>query len=429
MPARVSSAFSDMTLLELDKIAVTAAGVDDAVGGVQPTFVARPTATKEVSTVLAAAREKGLAVVPRGAGTTLGWGPPPCRADLVIDLCGLSGIVEHVAGDLVVVVRAGTRLVDLQAALAGSGQRLALDGEVGPATLGGLVAHGLAGPSRLAYGTLRDLLIGATFVRPDGVVARTGGKVVKNVAGYDLGKLLHGSWGTLAVLTELVFRLHPLAEASRWVTVRTDSAAAAGTLVGRVLHSQLVPSAIELDRPPGGPVTVSVLLEGRGATVTARAGALAELAGGSGDPEITEDPPPWWGRRPAGDARSDAVLLRLTTEVASLPRLLAGVDDAARASGLAVGLRGSAGVGSLLAAVRATGAGPADPSCLAELVGRLRRDAGRWGGSVVVLDGPAGSVGSVDRWGPVPGLDLMRRIKEQFDPDQTLSPGRFVGGI
>jgi len=415
-----------MALLELDKVAVAPAGVDDAIGGVQPRFVARPTTTQEVSTVLAGARQRDLAVVPRGAGTTLAWGPPPSRVDVVVDLTLLTGIVEHVAGDLVVVARAGTRLVDLQAALAGSGQRLAVDGEHGAATLGGLVAHGLAGPSRLAYGTLRDLLIGATFVRADGAVAHTGGKVVKNVAGYDLGKLLHGSWGTVAVLTELVFRLHPLPEASRWVTARGVSAEAAGALVRQVLHSQVVPAAVELDRPAGGPLCLSVLVEGRGATVSARAAALAELAGGT---EITDEPPPWWGRRPAGQAGSDAVLLRLTTEVAPLPRLLAGVEDAARATGLSVHLRGSAGVGSLLAAVRGGGGGPAEPSCLVELVGRLRRDAGGWGGTVVVLDGPPGSVGDVDRWGPVPGLDLMRRIKAQFDPERTLSPGRFVGGI
>ncbi|MCL2394695.1 MAG: FAD-binding oxidoreductase [Acidimicrobiaceae bacterium] len=413
-------------LLELDKVAVSPASADDAVGGVQPDFVARPTSTEEVSTVLAAARERNLAVVPRGAGTTLAWGAPPCRADLVVDLTGLTGVVEHVAGDLVVVVRAGTRLTDLQAALAGSGQRLGIDGDHGSATIGGLVAHGLAGPSRLAYGTLRDLLIGATFVRADGVAARTGGKVVKNVAGYDLGKLLHGSWGTVAVLTELVFRLHPLPEATRWVTVRPGSGEAAGTLARRVLHSQLVPAALELDRPAGGPLTVSILLEGRAATVAERATALAELAG---DADITDIAPPWWGRRPAGQAGSDAVLLRLTTEVASLPRLLAGVEDAALATGLSVDLRGSAGAGSLLAAVRGGSGGPADASCLIELVGRLRRYAGGLGGTVVVLDGPPGSIGDVDRWGPVPGLDLMRRIKAQFDPERILSPGRFVGGI
>jgi glycolate dehydrogenase FAD-binding subunit len=423
-----------MALLELDKVAAAPAGALDAIGGVQPRLVARPTTTEEVSTVLAGARERGLALVPRGAGTTLAWGPPPSRADVVVDLTALAGIVEHVAGDLVVVARAGTRLGDLQAALAGSGQRLALDGDHGPATVGGLVAHGLAGPSRLAYGTLRDLLIGATFVRADGAVAHTGGKVVKNVAGYDLGKVLHGSWGTLGVLTELVFRLHPLPEASRWVTVRAGSGEAAGALVGRVLHSQLVPAAVELDRPTGWPLTLSVLLEGRAATVASRATALAELATVSGavqkaDLQITEESPTWWGRRPAGEAGSDAVLVRLTTEVGSLPRLLAALDDAAVAAHLAIDLRGSAGVGSLLAAVRASEGGAADPVKLNEFVRRLRGDAAVWGGSVVVLDGPAGSLSNVDRWGPVPGLDLMRRVKEQFDPDHLLSPGRFVGGI
>jgi glycolate oxidase FAD binding subunit len=431
------------------KVAVEAAGPADALGGVQPGFVARPRSVEEVSTLMRIATGEGLAVVPRGAGTTLAWGPPPERADLVVDTTGLAGIVEHVAGDLVVVVRAGTPLVDLQASLAASGQRLALDGEHGAATVGGLVAHGLAGPSRLGYGTLRDLLIGATFVRPDGVVARTGGKVVKNVAGYDLGKLLHGSWGTLAVLTELVFRLHPRPQASRWVSTSGLDLPALGQLTGRLLHSQAVPAAIEVDQPAGGPATLTVLLEGRDATVAARAASLATLLGSAGAaPVVADAPPGWWGRRPGGgDSLRDAppprgtnraenppatasTLLRLTAEVAALPLLLAAVDGAALATGLDVHVRGSAGVGSLLAAVTPHG-DDAVPSAaaLSELVTRLRRGAGAWGGAVVVLDGPPEAVQGIDRWGPVAGLDLMRRVKEQFDPQRLLSPGRFVGGI
>jgi glycolate oxidase FAD binding subunit len=435
-----------MSLLQSwEKVASTAAGTADIVAGVQPSFTVRPQDSSEVSAVLAAARADRLAVIPRGAATTLGWGPPPERADVILDTTALTGVVEHEAGDLVVTVRAGALLADLQAALASHGQRLALDGDHGGATVGGLVAHGLAGPSRLRYGTLRDLLIGATFVRPDGVVARTGGKVVKNVAGYDLGKLLHGSWGTLAVLTEVVFRLHPLAPASRWVTVTGESADAVGADVVAVVHSQLVASAAEVDGPAGGPYTVSILLEGREVTVGARAAALAALLR-CGAAEVAEHPPSWWGRRPDLDvpaiSRSDlpppvgvnrdekyAALLRLTTEVASLPRLLAAIDRAAADCGVGVHVRGSAGVGSLLATVAPTGGDRLDAPALAGFVGRLRAGSAGWGGTVVVLDVPDSAVGGLDRWGPVRGIELMRRVKDQFDPDRVLSPGRFVGGI
>ena len=131
-------------------------------------------------------------MVPRGGGSKLGWGAPPTAVDLVVDTGGIAGVVEHAAGDLVVVVRAGTPFEDLQPRLAGAGQQLALDVPQPAATVGGVVATATSGPRRLLYGTLRDLLIGITFVRADGVVAKAGGKVVKNVAGYDFGKLLTG---------------------------------------------------------------------------------------------------------------------------------------------------------------------------------------------------------------------------------------------
>ena len=156
-----------------------------------------------------------LAVVARGAGTTLGWGTPPERLDVVLDMTAVTGVVDHAAGDLVVVVQAGTPMAELQSVVAEAGQQLALDSPYPEATVGGTLAMSTSGPRRLLYGTARDLLIGMTFVRADGVVAKAGGRVVKNVAGYDFGKLLTGSYGTLGVITEAVFRLHPLPAARR----------------------------------------------------------------------------------------------------------------------------------------------------------------------------------------------------------------------
>jgi glycolate oxidase FAD binding subunit len=399
---------------------VLIAGESDRVGGVAARWVVTPTDTAEVSAVLAATSALGLTVVARGAGTTLSWGAPPERVDVIVDMTAVTGIVEHTAGDLVVVVRAGTRLADLQAALRPYGQRLALDGDHGTATIGGLLALGLSGPSRLLHGTLRDLLIGATMVRADGVVAHTGGKVVKNVAGFDLGKLLHGSWGTLGIVTEAVFRLHPVPPAERWVTAPFADPDRGAELTQRVLQAQLVPAAIEIDRPTAGPGELVVLLEGPAATVGDRACAAADLLGP--DAGIAGSPPSWWGRRPAGPGD---VLVRVTTEITGLARLLTALDAAASAGGLALHTRGSVGVGSLLAGLPSSVDGPA----LAALISRLRRDMGNWGGSVVVVDGPLDRLAGIDRWGPVAGLDLMHRLKERFDPGRLLAPGRFVGGI
>src|SRR3984957_4855768 len=189
----------------------------DAVGGLTPSFVAAPASTQEAAALLRAAASSGLAVVPRGAGTGLGWGLPPSACDLVVDLSAMDQVIEHAAGDLVARVQAGATFGGVASVLAKAGQELALDVPA-DATIGGVVATGTAGPRRLRYGSPRDLLVGVTPVLADGVVAHAGGKVVKNVAGYDIGKLLAGSQGTLALITEATFRLHPLPEAVADVT-------------------------------------------------------------------------------------------------------------------------------------------------------------------------------------------------------------------
>src|ERR1700685_4273408 len=204
----------------------------DAIAGVVPSFVAFPASTEEASALLRAAAAFDLTVVPRGAGTGLGWGTPPSACDLVIDLQAMDQVLEHAAGDLVARAQAGVTMRHLASVLASAGQELAVDAPA-EATVGGVVATGTAGPRRLRYGAPRDLLIGITIVRPDGAVAHSGGKVVKNVAGYDLGKLFAGSQGTLGLITEATFRLHPLPAAVAYVTAEFgpgDSAAAAAAV-------------------------------------------------------------------------------------------------------------------------------------------------------------------------------------------------------
>jgi len=383
----------------------------DHVDGVSPALVARPSSTREVSEVMRASAAHGLTVVPRGRGTKLSWGLPPTSVDLVVDVSAMDQVLDHAAGDLIVSTQAGARLADVQETLASGGQRLAVDETVPGTSIGGAVAANTSGPSRLVAGTLRDLLIGITVVRADGVVAKAGGRVVKNVAGYDLGKLMIGSFGTLAVVTEAVFRLHPLPETRQWVTVPVEDAVQAQQLVLAVVHAQAVPTAVEVDWPARGAGSVSVLLEGKAEGVAGRVGTVGSLLGATSTPG--DDAPPGWAVYPwgAGDTA-----IKLTFMLSGLSDVLAAARE------VGADLRGSAGTGVAYASV-------ADPDRVPAAVDRLRTACSLHRGSVVVLDGPAEVKRAVDVWGPVPALDLMRRVKDRFDPDHRLSPGRFVGGI
>jgi glycolate oxidase FAD binding subunit len=397
---------------------VTDGTPSDAVDGVAVALVARPASTTEVAEVLRAAAAHGLTVVPRGRGTKSSWGRPPERADLVLDVSRISGVVDHAAGDLIVEVHAGTPLAEVQSTVAGAGQRLSLDDPVGGSTVGGALATNLSGPGRVAGSTARDLLIGVTLVRADGVVAKAGGRVVKNVAGYDLGKLVIGSFGTLGVITRAVFRLHPLAAARRVVRVPVDTPEDADRLTQAVVHAQVVPAAVELDWPAGGPGELAVLLEGTDRGVEARAATTLGLLGGTAT--AAEDLPDGWGRFPWAGAADRPLALKATFALSGLPAVLRAAVDSPD-----VALRGSAGAGVLYGTV------PAGTSVEAAtaLVERLRAACTAAGGALVVLDGPPATTAALDTWGPVPALALMRRVKEQFDPDRRLAPGRFVGGI
>ena len=392
----------------------------DAVAGVVPDRVATPATVDEVAAVLRVAAEQGLAVVPRGSGSRLAWGAAPARCDLLVDLCGLDRIVDHAAGDMVVQVQAGVELARLGTVVAGAGQQLVLDG--GGGTVGGALAVGAAGPRRLRYGGPRDLLLGVTMVRADGVVATAGGRVVKNVAGYDLGKLLTGSYGTLGLIVEATLRLHPLPAATGWVTATAPDPAGEYAAAQSILDSQLAASAVELDRPagPGAPVTMAALFEGTPGGVAARTAAAASLLGGTAGA-----PAPDWIGVPPGEP--GGTLVELSFLPARLPEVLDLVAAVAERAGLAVPVRGSAGPAVLFAGLPAG----AEPEPAVAFLAALRGALSPPDAAVVVRYAAPPVRAAVDLWGPVGAgaLALMRRVKEQFDPDHRLSPGRFAGGL
>ncbi|GAA2485265.1 FAD-binding oxidoreductase [Winogradskya humida] len=353
--------------------------------------VVAPATTEEAAEILREAAAAGLAVVIRGAGTKIDWGTPPRRVDLIVDTTRLTGVVEHAAGDLIAVVRAGTPLDSLDFGT----QQLALDSPLPGATVGGTVAVNTSGPRRLLYGTARDLLIGITVIRPDGTITRSGGKVVKNVAGYDLGKLYTGSYGTLGLITECVFRLHPVPAARAFVTAAVRAPDLAAQLAA-IRAEQVVPSAVEIDAPLDGPVTIAVLIEGTAEGVHDRAARLEKLLGGT----VSDEPPAWFGAYPWP---ADGVGVKVGVALS-------------RVAGLPPGVRGSAGTGVLYAHL--TGDIPARLAAF--------RAAAEY---AVVLTAPPSVRDELDMWGPVPGIELMRRVKDQFDPDHRFAPGRFAGGI
>jgi glycolate oxidase FAD binding subunit len=389
---------------------VREAGAGDAVAGIEPRWVASPDSSEETSAVLRVAAGHDLAVVPRGAGSRLGWGRPPARCDLVLDMRRMDQVIEHTAGDLVARVQAGATMGHVAGVLARAGQQIALDVPDG-ATIGGVIADGLAGPRRLRFGTPRDLLIGITIVRADGVLARSGGKVVKNVAGYDLGKLFAGSRGTLGVITEATFRLHPLPATRAWVTTRTPSAEV-GRVVAAAANSPLLASAVDVYRARSGdPVEVAVLLEGTADGVAARARGMAELLGEAAG--RSDAPPGWWGRTASG--ASGATSVRVSFWVSALPAVLDAVDAAAGTAGLRPVVSGSAGAGVLDVSFDGEGG---------EFVTALRSALHGHRGSVTVLSQWGG-----DTLGDVPGLQLMRAVKYQFDPGHLMAPGRITEGL
>ena len=371
------------------------------------------------------ANEAGLAVSPRGGGTSTSIGNPPREAGLVISTARMNEVIEHVPGDQVVRAGAGLKLQDLQEKLAGSNQMLAVDPpERGAgATVGGIVAANSSGPRRYRYGTLRDLIIGITVVLPDGTIAKAGGKVVKNVAGYDLGKLFTGSLGTLGMIASANFRLHPLPEAARTVALELADTATAGQAAQAIMHSQLVPSAVELHWGEGAKL-LTVLFEGIPSAVEAQSETALFLLKGFGETRTLSDEEAL--SPPGGPEASDGVTLK----VAFPPAELAGVLDSTVGACSRRGLDAPRVTGQAATGVVYVGLSGGDEDGRVAVAEELREIWVRRGGSVVVREAPVSFKNRVEVWGPLgTRLELTRRLKEKFDPRGIMNPGRFVGGI
>ena len=403
---------------------VREAAPEDAVEGVEPSLVVEPGSVEEISAVMKLASAEGLTVSPRGGGTKMGLGAPPRAVDLVLSTARMNEVIEHVPGDQVVRVQAGLKLADLQDRLGGEDQMLALDPpeKAAGATLGGIVAANSSGPRRFRYGTVRDLIIGVTVVLADGTVAKAGGKVVKNVAGYDLAKLFTGSLGTLGVISDCNFRLHPRPDAARTLAVEVESPQQAGDAAQAIVHSQVEATAVELHWG-GETKLVSVLLESIPGGIEAKEERARLLLEPFGEVRNLDDDEAN-NLGPLDLPAADEVEVKIGAPPAELASVMESVLDASARRGVAARLTGHAGTGVTFAGL--TG----EEGLVSEAIGEVRDVWTRAGGSVVVRSAPASFKEKVDVWGP-PGDygGLLRRVKEKFDPGYAMNPGRYVGGI
>jgi glycolate oxidase FAD binding subunit len=367
-----------------------------------------PRTVAEASQLLTAFAREKRRVAFVGGGTELLLGAPPERIDAVVRTRALSRIVEYQPADMVMVVEAGATLLEVQRAAREHRQQLALDApwpEV--ATIGGIVATGAFGPRRARYGGVRDLIIGTQIVRADGTIARGGGKVVKNVAGFDLPKLVCGSLGTLGLITGATFRLHPLPEASETIVVPGLAAADVVSMVSRVRAAQLEPTALAAVAGASG-YDLALCFEGFGKGVEQQIAKLRQLA-----PAARGEERIW--------ARHDSVRTGgpLRIKVAARGTQLAEVEKALAPLRLDFVWYPTLGLGFA--------SGPAREQRSAMLAD-ARAELVRRGGSLVVHASPPDL--RVDAWGPPPpAFPLMQRLKDNFDPDHRLNPGRFVGAI
>jgi glycolate oxidase FAD binding subunit len=402
---------------------IRAASAADAVCGVQPRLVLEPASEQQLAAVLRLANDAGLAVVPRGGGTKLSWGNPLSRADVILSTGRLDKIIEHPWADLTVSVEAGCTIQKLQSALAQHGQRLALD-PLWPeqATSGGVLSTNDSGSLRLRFGSLRDLVIGVTLALPDGTLASSGGKVVKNVAGYDLPKLVTGALGTLAVITRAVFRLHPLPRNTRSFSVSGCNLEEMQRLILAVQDSKLAHTALQARIAQDAEPVVDILFEGSEAGIAAQEAQLRELARRA---SAKQAPSTVWAASQElwNSANSAAAAV---AKITALPASIAHTVETVQRTT-------SARKTHWKLAIQATGIGwlrlETSSENLSASLADLRFELERSGGSLAVFYHPA-NMAHLDAWGQSgDALPLMRAVKNQFDPKNTLNPCRFVGGI
>lgn len=450
-----------------------------AVEGVVPSAVVAPGSLESLAATVQMASELGYAVIPRGGGTKMDFGHPPSRADIVVSLERLNRIVAHEPADQTATVEAGITMAGLQAGLGKRGQYLPLDPPHGDAgTLGGVLATNASGVLRTSFGTARDLVIGARVVQADGTVVRSGGQVVKNVAGYDLNKMYIGSLGTLGILAEVNLKLQPLPAAGRLLIGTMAGIGEAAECAFRVMDSEVMPSFLEVASPAtrsllagagGGPEEGSGMDDGgAGAgtnssaagnlrddrnfavvagmigtdeTVDWQAGECERIFRDSGAAEVIHLDGEAYGRVldgmqafPGGgllpQGMGPAVTCRAGVTPDGVEALFRLADEGCRRLSIGCGLLSHFASGHVAFVFYRDGTfRESDYDGLASVIEDLR-NASEEQGVFVVEHAPAALKERVGVWGSSRGnRPIMEMLKNRFDPKGTLNPGRFVDGI
>ena len=396
----------------------------DAVDGLVPGLVVEPRTAEAVAATLAWASNNKLSVLLEGGGTKRSWGRVPERLDVNVCLRRLDRVLDHRQGDLTVSVEAGLTLRRLNEALALRGQQLPLDPPYADrATIGGLLATNDSGPARHRFGTPRDLVIGVQLATTDGRLAKAGGQVVKNVAGYDLSKLISGSFGTLAAIVSATFKVSPLPAASKTLVIEGVRADELVRVVDDISKSQLEPVAFELHvrRNAGGTgteirclVRFASLLE----VVDEQVKDAAALVGASGVScrIVGEDAEArlWQAHSVSGDVSAGAAIVRASWLPANLGRVLALLDEVGSTTGIAMIGRAAVGAGLIRIAGNVTQQAAA--------ITRLRQS--EVVGNVVVTSATTELKAMADVWGRRDASQLFLTVKRAFDPNGTLGAGR-----
>ncbi len=407
MAVSIAAALEDSLRDHLPPAAVSRDTAAFSVDGLTPEIVVSPSTTAEAAAAVRCTKENRVALIPWGSGSKMWLGAPPESYTVALNLSRLNQIVEHEPADLTLTAGAGILLTDLQKHLAKHNQWLPLDPpEAG--TLGGLLAANASGPARMRYGTARDHVIGMELVTADGEILKFGGRVVKNVAGYDMAKLQIGALGSLGVITRASLKIAPLAACRRTnrLSGPLDKIMSTALQLG---GSGLAISAMFL-RAESDDCHLDLAFAGAATAVERSHRQVGELATAEG--MSLDDAPP------LPDLPQDVVVRAsvLPTNAISICRALLALDASITAYPTAGTVRGH---------------WQADQTPPIGALEQLRVDCSNTGsGSLVLEKGPPELKRSFDVWGPVRSdFDLMRTLKEQFDPDRILSPGRFLGNL
>ena len=385
-----------------------------------------PNTQEELAALIACARQNRWRVLPCGSGSKLDWGGLVEGVNIAVSTARLNRLVEHAVGDLTVTAAAGMKFADLQAVLGAAGQFLPIDPAYPQqATLGGIVATADTGSLRHRYRGVRDLLLGITFVRSDGKIAVAGGRVVKNVAGYDLMKLFTGSYGTLGIISQVTFRVYPLPESSGTV-ILTGETGALTQATQILLSSALTPTAVDLLSPDL--VTKLGLGKGTGLIVrfqsiaesvqqqSARLLEVGEKLGLQGTKCSENDEHQLWQRLPE-------TMWNCNTKSAIICKIGIRPSEAVKAINELPIQDALIHAGSGLGVLRFE-------TATAETLLQVRQKCEAKGGFLTVLVAPTDIKQELDIWGYTgSAIDVMGRIKQQFDPENILSPNRFLSGI